>query len=173
MLIHRLACFLLLAFSPSLLFGQTVDSQIVSQIKDTTPDIVLQVLGGAATMTGCYYALNGKSDFSLFPLIMPVFTGAAVGAIAELTTDRRSGSYWASIGGAFVGTAIGGFIYGHLKKSGVVDLIKIPLFAAPVLTLSCLFFNSTLEPYSLQQYGLSIIPWTDATSSGIFFQLTY
>jgi hypothetical protein len=111
----------------------------------------------------------------IFPAVMPIFTGGIVGAIAELTTDRRSGSYLASIGGAFFGTAIGGFIYGHLKRAGVDDIFKLPLFAAPVLTLSCLFFNSTLESYfsAFSTGSFNISPWMDYNQLGFSMRVKY
>jgi len=166
----RITCFFLIIILTSSVANGQQDS-VRSDISE--PNVFLQIAGGAATITGCYYALQPKNYFTLFPVIMPVVTGGIIGGIGELTSNR-SGSYWVSILGAFAGELMG-YSIGYAVAMDSKDIVKYSIVAIPVLALSCFPFNVSLKPkLDGDDVGsLIIAPWHNKEQVGLSLVVKY
>lgn len=156
---RQLLYILALLFFPAFIAAQSQDTlsriqdkEVISDTSFRSPSVPIQIVAGSATLVGCSYGLGGKelfepnssATFSWYPVAMPVFLGGIVGGIGELTS-QRSGTYLASIGGAFVGELIGLILFSNLRKAGVGDIVVYPALVIPPIFLSIFLFNASLS----------------------------
>ena len=177
----------LLFFNVAIGYGQ--DSLSVLKTDSSTsstqlqrPSILYQFVAGSAAYAIPFWALGGKTyietgDQHLESIFAAILVSGATITFLGNTLCNCDGSYWAGIGGAFLGSIIAGPIYGGL----LYDSKNIPLqymaLSLPPVIFSILLYQITLTDEDYETTGSSkqiyLSPLLDKDSYGLNLRIIF
>ena len=170
-------------FAQEIIIDTVHDSTKIQSIHKR-PSPFLQFAVGSVAYAIPFWTLSGKTyiktgDSLIGGVILGVLaSGISVFAIGNLTANCHR-SYWAGVGGAFIGQFFGGALYSYFSyNSGSITAQYLALSLPPVLCSIIIYHlflsdeNYETEPLSGTQ-NIMISPFLTPKYGGIQFQMRY
>ncbi len=153
------------------------------EFKYERPSPLLQLAIGEATYSLVFWGTGGKQYIEMglegaqAPFLGVVLSGVAVTLSGNILSNCN-GSYWAGIGGAFIGAIFGGALYQYVETHNPSSYIYPYLaLSIPAVIGSILLYQLTLSNNDFEETadvkGLLLYPIISRHSTGIGIQYRY